>query len=70
MVYRCGFGKRMGPVSLMDTEEVYINAERSKGIADISTEMAKVAFQDIEEVRRRMRRVQDIEEMRRRMCCG
>lgn len=25
MVYRCGFSKRLGPVSLMDNQEVYIN---------------------------------------------
>ena len=28
MVYRCGFSPRIGPVALMDNEEVYLNRER------------------------------------------
>ncbi len=52
MVYRCGFSKRLGPVALMDTEEQFINRENTRSIANISTELAKIAFQDIEEVRK------------------
>lgn len=50
MVYRCGFGKRTGPVALMDNEEVYLNRTRTRKIADISTEMAKVAYEDVVEL--------------------
>jgi len=28
MVYRCGFSSKLGPVSLMDQEEVYLNRSR------------------------------------------
>ena len=50
MVYRCGFGKRTGPVALMDNEEIYLNKTRTRKIADISTEMAKVAYEDVVEL--------------------
>jgi len=50
MVYRCGFGRRTGPVALMDNEEVYLNRSRTRRVADISTEMAKVAYADVEEL--------------------
>ncbi|GAB4815168.1 hypothetical protein N2152v2_002214 [Parachlorella kessleri] len=50
MVYRCGFSKRLGPVSLMDNEEVYINKLNSSPVADISTELAKIAYADVEEL--------------------
>lgn len=50
MVYRCGFGRRTGPVALMDNEEVYLNKERTRRVADISTEMAKIAYTDMEEL--------------------
>ena len=48
MVYRCGFGKRTGPVALMDNEEVYLNRSRTRKVADIST--AKVAYEDVVEL--------------------
>ena len=50
MVYRCGFGRRTGPVALMDNEEVYLNKNRTRKIADISTEMAKIAYIDVKEL--------------------
>ena len=50
MVYRCGFGKRTGPVALMDNEEVYLNRSRTRKVSDISTEMAKVAYEDVVEL--------------------
>ena len=50
MVYRCGFGRRMGPVALMDNEEVYLNRKRTRRVADISTEMAKIAYADVSEL--------------------
>ena len=50
MVYRCGFSKKLGPVSLMDNEEVYINKEQSRSIANIGTELAAVALTEVEEV--------------------
>ncbi|KAL3153794.1 hypothetical protein ABBQ32_013378 [Trebouxia sp. C0010 RCD-2024] len=50
MVYRCGFSKRLGPVSLMDNEDVYINKEQSRSIANISTELAAIALTEVEEL--------------------
>ena len=50
MVFRCGFGRRTGPVALMDNEEVYLNRKRTKKVADISTEMAKIAYTDVTEL--------------------
>lgn len=50
MIYRCGFSKRLGPVSLMDNEEVFINKERTRGIANIGTELAAIALTEVEEV--------------------
>lgn len=50
MVFRCGFGRRTGPVALMDNEEVYLNRARTRRVADISTEMAKVAAADLKEL--------------------
>lgn len=51
MVYRCGFSKRLGPVALMDTEEVFIGKGRTRAVANIGTELAAIALTDIEEVR-------------------
>lgn len=50
MVYRCGFSKRLGPVALMDTEEVFIGKGRTRAVANIGTELAAIALTDIEEV--------------------
>jgi cell division protease FtsH len=50
MVYRCGFSKRLGPVALMDTEEVFIGRKRTRVVANIGTELATIAMADIEEV--------------------
>ncbi len=52
MVYRCGFSKRLGPVALMDTEEVFIGKGRTRAVANIGTELAAIALTDIEEVSR------------------
>ena len=51
MVYRCGFSKRLGPVALMDNEEVFIGRGRTRAVANIGTELAAIALADIEEVR-------------------
>ena len=51
MVYRCGFSKRLGPVALMDTEEVFISRNRTRTVANIGTELATIAMADIKEVR-------------------
>ena len=50
MVYRCGFSKKLGPVSLMDSEEVYINKERTRSIANIGSELAAIALTEVTEV--------------------
>jgi cell division protease FtsH len=50
MVYRCGFSKRLGPVALMDDEEVYINRDRTRAVANIGTELAQIAMLEVEEL--------------------
>lgn len=50
MIYRCGFSRRLGPVSLMDNEEVYINKEESRAVANIGSELAAIATTEVEEV--------------------
>lgn len=50
MIYRCGFSKRLGPVSLMDNEEVYINQDQTRSVANIGTELAAIAMTEVEEV--------------------
>ena len=50
MIYRCGFSRRLGPVSLMDNEEVYINKEQSSAVANIGSELAAIATTEVEEV--------------------
>jgi ATP-dependent Zn protease len=51
MVYRCGFSKRLGPVALMDNEEVFLGSSRTRTVANIGTELAAIAYTDISEVR-------------------
>ena len=51
MVYRCGFSARLGPIALMDTEEVYLNRERTRSVANISTPLARVATEEVQAVR-------------------
>ena len=51
MVYRCGFSARLGPVALMDSEEVYLNRERTRSVANISTPLARIAMEEIQTVR-------------------
>lgn len=51
MVYRCGFSRKLGPVSLMDNEDVFINKQQTRAIANISTELAAIALTEVEEVR-------------------
>lgn len=50
MVYRCGFSKRLGPVALMDTEEVFISRNRTRTVVNIGTELATIAMAEIKEV--------------------
>ena len=52
MVYRCGFSARLGPVALMDSEEVYLNRERTRSVANISTPLARIAMEEVQAVRR------------------
>ena len=51
MVYRCGFSARLGPVALMDSEEVYLNRERTRSVANISTPLARIAMEEVQAVR-------------------
>lgn len=50
MVYRCGFSRKLGPVSLMDNEDVFINKQQTRAIANISTELAAIALTEVEEL--------------------
>ena len=50
MVYRCGFSARIGPVALMDNEEVYLNRGRTRSVANISTPLARVAMEEVQAV--------------------
>ena len=43
--------RRLGPVALMDTEEVYINRERTRAVANISTPLARIALEECKAVR-------------------
>jgi len=47
MVFRAGFSRRLGPVMLMDNEERYINLDKTRSMAPIGTEMAKIAREEI-----------------------
>ncbi len=49
-VYRCGFSRRLGPVALMDTEQVFLGRERTRAVANIGSELAAIALADIQEV--------------------
>lgn len=43
MIYRCGFSKHLGPVSLMDAEDVAVaEYHRTPPIANISTDLARL----------------------------
>jgi cell division protease FtsH len=50
MIYRCGFNKRLGPVALMDTEENFLNRGHSMPVADVSREMAQIAYEEAREL--------------------
>ncbi len=51
MVYRCGFSRRLGPVALMGSEERFLHDARTRGVANISSELARIAMADIRDVR-------------------
>lgn len=48
---RCGFNKRLGPVNLMSDEEEYINTGGTRQVAALGTELARIALQEVTEVR-------------------
>ncbi|KDD77104.1 AAA+ ATPase [Helicosporidium sp. ATCC 50920] len=49
MVFRCGFGRRLGPVALQAQNADMLNS-RAMPIADLSTELAMVAQRDVQEI--------------------
>ncbi|KAI7835886.1 hypothetical protein COHA_010231 [Chlorella ohadii] len=49
MIFRCGFSKRLGPVSLMTNEETYLKSA-GRAVANISTELAVIAYEEVEEL--------------------
>mmetsp|Transcript_28408 Transcript_28408/g.50750 ORF Transcript_28408/g.50750 Transcript_28408/m.50750 type:complete len:912 (-) Transcript_28408:144-2879(-) len=50
MIFRCGFSRRLGPVSLMDDEEVYLNRHETRMVANLSVEMGAIAQQEIRDL--------------------
>lgn len=50
MVYKYGFGRRVGPLSLMDTTESYLGRRKTSAVANISVETARVAMQDVSDL--------------------
>ena len=51
MVYKYGFNRRLGPVSLMEDQERFLNEEAGTDMANIGQELASIALTEIEEVR-------------------
>ena len=51
MVYKCGFSRRLGPVTLMDSTTGFLRGQSANYVADIGSELAAVALTDITEVR-------------------
>ncbi len=47
---RYGFNKRLGPVNLMDDEEEYLQTGRTRTVADLGTELARIALGEVTEV--------------------
>lgn len=56
MVFRCGFSKRLGPVSLWEESESYLG-QGSHSIANIGPSLSRIALADVEEVRAKQRTV-------------
>ena len=50
MIFRCGFSKRLGPVALMDNNQEFINRDGTHALSNMSTEIAAIATQEIQEV--------------------
>lgn len=50
MVYKYGFNKRLGPVSLMEDQERFLNEEAGTDMADMGQELASIALTEIEEL--------------------
>lgn len=50
MVYRCGFGRRLGPVALQDDDANFLKHGSTRPVANISTELALVAFEDVSDI--------------------
>ena len=50
MVYRCGFGRRLGPVALQDDDANFLKREATRPVANISTELAMVACEDVADI--------------------
>ncbi len=51
MVYRCGFSRRLGPVSLMSNERRFLNDSSPRSVVNIGTELARIAMADVRDVR-------------------
>ena len=53
MVYRCGFSRRLGPVSLMSNERRFLNDNSPRSVVNIGTELGRIALADVRDVRAR-----------------
>ncbi|KAK9821723.1 hypothetical protein WJX81_004862 [Elliptochloris bilobata] len=50
MVYRCGFSRRLGPVALMGSDQRFLHDARTRGVSNISTELARIALADVRDL--------------------
>ncbi len=50
MIYSHGYGRRLGPVGMMGHRTGYLSGDDSDWIATIGSEVAQVAFLEVEDV--------------------
>ena len=51
MIYSHGYGRRLGPVGMMGHRSGYLKGDDSDWIATLGSDVAKVAFLEVEDVR-------------------
>lgn len=51
MVYKCGFSRRLGPVTLMDSTSGFLRGQSVNHMSDVGTEITAIAMADISEAR-------------------
>ena len=53
MIYSHGYGRRLGPVGLMGHRTGYLSGDDSDWIATLGSEVAQIAFLEVEDVSHR-----------------